>query len=142
MTSQLQLPGYPRQTTFIHSRTLGIGLKFVSADAPKRAAIRKFHSHGAYNPCDYCKVEAKNEMLPQGGSRRFLPFYAPHDDAEERTHEDTLELIEAGDQAAMDNAGVHGRSALYEMPGLDVILDVPVDPAHQLPEGVGKSILE
>ena len=116
-------------------------LDLVICDAPKRAFVKKFSGHGHYHGCDYCLVRADNIRVPGSvGNHRVYPNHK--DEGPRRTPAQTLRLLAEGAIEADKKGGVKGKSLLFQLPYFDLILQVPVDPMHNLCEGIVKMLLE
>lgn len=120
---------------------MGIRVRILIADAPKRAEVRCLQGHAAYYACDYCEAKAvciKNKG--ETGSKRVWPSSVLP--ARQRTHDDMLRRAnESSRRQPGANAGVTGRSALFDLDNFDVVKDIIVDPMHHLHEGLVKAIL-
>ncbi len=129
-----------------------ITVRLVIADAPKRSEIRCVQGHMAFFGCDFCEVVGVSEKNPANtGSHRIWPAIELQSGhlALQRTHDRLLARAErcAGKSAeanirdAGKNAGVSGRSPLFDLNGFDVIKDMIAESMHQWCEGVVKAIL-
>lgn len=158
-------------TVFLTVRLLGLRLQYISADAPKRASIRKFKNHNSYRGCDFCVIRGDRLELtkqrPQkkrkrGGNAQDAPedadaedeenneekrpgkmtFPSVTDSADQRDHQCTLDLLENNDVGLMNEYCIKGKSEMFALMGFDVILHIPLDPMHQWDLGVVKRALE
>ncbi len=115
---------------------------FVICDAPKRAEVRSWKSHNAYQGCTMCLQTGIMYSSGEGGRKVIWPFY--RDEGEPRTHRgvrDYLQGVDADEGAKSQGLGVVGDSPLMDVPGFDIVLNVPPEPMHLLYEGIVKLLL-
>ena len=106
-------------------------VKLVIADAPKRASLQGLKSHAANFGCPYCYAKKVDGKFPASTFR-----------SGERTNRDlrrTADALAAGIEL-VDN-GVKTRSPLAELPGLDLINDVPAEAMHLIHLGVVRKMV-
>ena len=120
-----------------------VRIRLLIADAPKRAEIRCIVASTAYYGCDLCEQKATNIQNPtnERGNKRAWPNFEA--DVVNRTHDNLLQRAEAALAGLdpRDNAGVKGRSPLYDLRGFDVVEAMPQEIMHAGAEGVVKDIV-
>ncbi len=107
-------------------------VKKVIADAPKRAVLQGLKSHAGTFGCQYCKAAKVNGKFPSSTFRG-----RPRTDGETRMVADALE---AGEHVE-NPCGVKGPSPLKNIPGLDLIKDIPTEAMHLISLGVVRRMM-
>ncbi len=105
-------------------------IRYVIADAPKRASLQGLKTHAGTFGCPYCvarKEEGKFSSSSFGSE--------PRSDAALRRSADA---IAAG---GPEEFGVKGPSPLQHVPGLDLIRHVPAEPMHLIFLGVVRKMI-
>ena len=122
-----------------------VRIRLLIADAPKRAEIRCIVASTAYFGCDLCEQKATNIVNPnpkKTGAKRAWPDFEDAD-VVNRTHDNLLDRAQSAlaGLGASDNAGVKGRSPLFDLRGFDVVEAMPQEMMHAGAEGVVKDIV-
>ncbi len=112
----------------------GVRVKRVIADAPKRAVLQGLKSHAATFGCHYCKASKVSGKFPSSTFGARL-----RTDGELRR---VAEALEAGGEMEEDACGVKGYSPLKDVPGLDLVRDVPTEAMHLIALGVVRRMLK
>lgn len=127
--------------------------QFVSENASKDAKkhfekIRK-KVRNAENSLNVTAIEAeieKAEKNMKGNRRSHLVWPSSTINGEPRTHEKILEIAERTEEEGKlprDEAkGVVGKSALFYIPGFDIVIDVPTEYLHCVCLGTSKRLIE
>jgi len=119
-----------------------LNLKFIIADAPKRAWLRGLATHGGYWSCDFCF--AKGKHCRRAGTRIFK--FDESKNAELRTHAKTmviLQKIESGEIQLRSNEakGMKFKTIFTQLDNFDVIHHIPSDYMHFAVLGVVKEMV-
>jgi len=119
----------------------GMKLDLIVCDAPVRAKIRRFLNHNGYFGCEYCY--AKGEF--SGGVR--WPFHGSKG-MKLRTSKQTAAIAKRAQREKFKKVkitdkrdlfqGVKSHSPLLDVPGFDLIRDIPVEYMHNFCLGVYK----
>jgi len=131
---------------------LGVKVRVVTADAPKRAELKKTQGHMSYMACDYCLACGTGLFTLRGGHKISWPY--AKDTGRPRTHAATLRIanwIERNGypknfqtysrEDKAEFCGIKGKSHLFSLPGFDIIKDVPMEGMHLLQEGFTSLVL-
>ncbi len=105
----------------------GIPLRYVIADAPKRAALSGLKQHSSNQACQYCKAQKVERAFPWNTCAA-----PPRSDAETRA------IAEAG---AGDD-GVKKPSPLRSIATLDIIRHIPAEHMHLCDLGIVRKMVQ
>ena len=108
-------------------------LRYVIADAPKRAALQGLKQHSAAYACPYCKAKKIQKAYP--------PVTA---DAPLRTDAELRALGQVADAGEVDDDvlfGVKGSSPLRDI-DIDLIRNIPAEKMHMCDLGIVRKILQ
>ncbi len=106
-------------------------VKRVIADAPKRAALQGLKTHAAKVGCPYCYAKKVDGKYPSSTFRG-----EPRTDSRLRRE---AEALVAGTDT--EDRGVRAVSPLVDLPGLDLIRDVPAEAMHLINLGVVRKMI-
>ncbi len=107
-------------------------LRYVIADAPKRASLQGLKSHAATAGCPYCFARKVNKHWPSSTSG-----------GRPRTDEEIRRKAEEIAEGILDDGeGIKGISPLVDVPGLDLINDVPAEAMHLIFLGVTRKMIK
>ncbi len=118
-------------------KRLQLNIKYISADAPMRAFLRKQKSHSGRKACDYCYGTAGHEGKPIWSVRTL--------NAEPRSYAKVLRDYEEHDRTGrpLQEFGYNAKCELVELlPGFDIVDNIPVDSMHLLYLGVARCLFE
>ena len=104
-----------------------VPLRFVIADAPKRAALSGLKQHSSNFACQYCQAEKVDRAYP------WTTHGAPL-----RTNEETRAIADSG----RDYRGVKKPSPLRSITTLDIINHIPAEKMHLCDLGVVRKIIQ
>ena len=102
-------------------------LRYVIADAPKRAALSGLKQHSSNFACQYCVAEKSDRAYPWESCR-----------ADKRTNAETRRAAEAGEDAF----GVKKLSPLRSIDTLDIIKHIPAEQLHLVDLGVIRKMIQ
>lgn len=98
-----------------------IHIKYAVCDCPKRCELREWKNHNSHYGCDVCLVRATTYKR-----KRCYPSYRI---GPKRTHRWMKEKCR--DPKASKLFGIHGESALYSIPGFDIISSMYPEYMHR-----------
>ena len=132
--------------------SLGLTVEFIVADAPARAFARGQKNHAGYLSCDLCVASGRkfakrripSELNPDNAT---TGVHFPHYHGQTfplRTMEGLLLIMDHLDEWTKTEdqrcCGYTGRSPFLQLPGFNVIEDIPVDYMHLVALGVVKKL--
>ncbi len=104
-----------------------VPLRYVIADAPKRASLSGLKQHSAKHACQYCLAEKSDRVFP------WETCFA-----DVRTNEGTRRAAAAGDASL----GVKKPSPLRDIESLDLINHIPAEKLHLIDLGVVRKLIQ
>ena len=112
----------------LQERTIPVNrvrLRYVIADAPKRAKLLNMKSHGGYYSCQHCHIRGDRATA----GVRFLP------EEDTRISEPrSLQTVEAdadtADRLGLESRGIKGSSPLRQIPGYDYVSGIVQERMH------------
>ncbi len=113
----------------------GLTVRYVIADAPKRASLQGLKSHAATSSCPYCHARKVDGCYPAASYNR-----RPRTDEEHRKR--GQEIADGTGDPSVEDDGVKGVSLLAAIPGLDLIHDVPAESMHLVCLGVVRKMMK
>lgn len=114
----------------------------IIADAPKRAELRQWKGHSAYYACDLCLGKAASVPMKESNDKTRKRAWPPStSDSPLRNHNDSLVAANNANWSPDELKGVIGKSLLFDLPGFDIVNDIPVDYMHCVCLGVVKMMV-
>ena len=104
-----------------------VPLRYVIADAPKRAALSGLKQHSSLHACQYCKAQKTERAFPSTTIG-----------AAKRTNDETRAAADSG----LDEYGVKKPSPLRSIASLDIIRHIPAEKMHLCDLGVIRKIIQ
>jgi hypothetical protein len=120
---------------------IGLKLNYIVCDAPVRAKLRKFLNHNGYFGCEYCyaKGEFSGGVRWSFQSSKGMKLRTAKQTAAiaKRADRDKFKAVKVGDKRDLFQ-GVKSYSPLLDVPGFNIIHDIPVEYMHNFCLGVYK----
>ncbi len=114
--------------------SVGLRLRYVIADAPKRASLAGLKQHSALNACQYCLASKEDRVFKSNSMGE-----------PERTNDmirSVAEQLERHEIADADAHGVKKRSPLASIETLDLVRDLPAEKMHMCDLGIIRKIVK
>ena len=123
---------------------LGVSVKHIIADLPKRAALMGLRQHGGYYACSNCLVPG--EYSPTAGTMyypvdRAWPPRTAHQMQEITDQREFPALAQNADKHREVLLGMRDRTPLFDLPDFDVIQQIPIDEMHNIFLGVVRKLM-
>ncbi len=109
----------------------GLRVRRILADAPKRAPLQGLKSHAATSACPYCAAKKVNGKYPSSTAGEPL-----------RSDGELRRKAAAAEDGVSNDDGVKGRGLAADIPGIDLIMDIPSEVMHLGFLGVVRKMLK